>query len=217
MDTSKTPTRGRAFAVPRPDYRGKRTFDVVASLGALVLSAPLWPLIALAIRTETRGPVLYRAQRVGRGGTAFTLLKFRSMRTGVRGPGVTAGSDSRITQTGRLLRKSKLDELPQFINVLRGDMSLVGPRPEDERYLPFYSEAELAVLTVRPGITGAAAVAYRHEETVLARAEDVETTYRTEVLPAKLALELQYLERRSLGADLRLIVQTALAVGRRAT
>ena len=203
--------------MPRPDYRGKRTFDVVASLGALVLSAPLWPLIALAIRTETRGPVLYRARRVGRGGTAFTLLKFRSMRTGVRGPGVTAGSDSRITRTGRLLRKSKLDELPQFINVLRGDMSLVGPRPEDEQYLPFYSEAELEVLTVRPGITGAAAVAYRHEETLLARAEDVETAYRNEVLPAKLALELQYLERCSLVTDLRLIVQTALAVGRRAT
>ena len=139
------------------------------------------------------------------------------MRAGVSGPGVTAGSDSRITRTGRLLRKSKLDELPQFINVLRGEMSLVGPRPEDERYLPFYSDEELAVLSVRPGITGAAAVAYRHEETLLSRADDVETVYRTEVLPAKLALEIDYLEQRSLAVDLRLLVQTALAVGRRAT
>lgn len=217
MGTPNISTRGQAVAVPRPDYRGKRSFDLVVSLGAFVFSAPLWPMIALAIRAETPGPVLYRAPRVGRGGTTFTLLKFRSMRSGVGGPGITAGSDTRITRIGRLLRKSKLDELPQLINVWRGEMSLVGPRPEDERYLPFYSDAELAVLSVRPGITGAAAVAYRHEETVLSRATDVESAYRTEVLPAKLALELDYLERRSLAVDLRLLVQTALAIGRRAT
>ena len=217
MDASNIPTRGRAVPEARPDYRGKRAFDVAVALLALVFTAPLWPWIALAIRTETRGPALYRTARVGRGGTPFTLLKFRSMRAGVSGPGVTAGSDSRITRTGRLLRKSKLDELPQFINVLRGERSLGGPRPEDERYLPFYSDEELAVLSVRPGITGAAAVAYRHEETLLSRADDVETVYRTEVLPAKLALEIDYLEQRSLAVDLRLLVQTALAVGRRAT
>ena len=200
-----------------PDYGGKRLFDLVVALGGLVVSAPLWPLIALVIRLESTGPTLHRATRVGRGGTPFVLLKFRSMRMGGGGPGVTAGSDARITLSGRLLRKSKLDELPQLINVVRNEMSLVGPRPEDARYVAWYTPAQLAVLGVRPGITGAAAVAYRHEETILSKATDVEQAYRLDVLPAKLALELAYLDGRRLSCDLRILAETAVAVFRRAT
>lgn len=217
MKTSDTAGRQATIPTDTADYPGKRVFDLATALLALTVTAPLWPVIALAIRIETPGPVFYRATRVGRGGTPFSLLKFRSMRTGSGGPGVTARTDARITRVGRVLRKSKLDEVPQLINVLRGEMSLVGPRPEDARYLPFYSDAELAVLSIRPGITGAASVAYRHEENVLAAAGDVEAAYRTEVLPAKLALELEYLTRRSLISDVRLLVQTVLAIGRRAT
>ena len=204
-------------APQRPDYMGKRGFDLFVAAVGLVVTAPIWPLIAIAIRLESPGPTLHRATRVGRGGRPFVLLKFRSMRLGAGGPGVTAGSDARITRSGRLLRKSKLDELPQLINVLRNDMSLVGPRPEDPRYVAWYTPAQRAVLGVRPGITGAAAVAYRHEEAILAKAADVEEAYRHDVLPAKLELELDYLDGRRFASDLRILAQTVAAVFRRAT
>ena len=193
-------------------YRGKRILDVFVASAALVVTAPLWPLIAAAIRLETKGPVLHRAERVGLFGQPFTLLKFRSMRTGFTGPAVTSGSDIRITRSGRILRMSKLDELPQFVNVLRGEMSIVGPRPEDPRYVVHYTVAQSAVLSVRPGITGAAAVAYRHEESILAKADDVEAAYVTDVLPAKLDLELSYVRTCSLSNDLALIARTILAI-----
>lgn len=215
--TGSARSGAEVFLSPVAEYRGKRGLDLALAGIGLLVTAPLWPCIALAVRIETTGPVLHRAIRVGRGGRTFTLLKFRSMRVGSGGPAVTAGSDARITRIGRLLRQTKLDELPQLLNVLRGEMSLVGPRPEDVRYVAFYSDAQRAVLGVRPGITGAAAVAYRHEEAILAQADDVERTYRCEVLPAKLALELSYLNDRGLMTDLRLIAQTLLAVFRRAT
>ena len=212
-----TETDPQSFMARRTDYSAKRGMDVVLAAASLAVSAPLWPCIALAIRLESAGPVLHRATRVGRAGRPFVLLKFRSMRIGVGGPGVTAGTDARITRSGSLLRRSKLDELPQLLNVLRGDMSLVGPRPEDPRYVAAYTDAQRAVLRLRPGITGAAAVAYRHEETILAAAEDIEATYLGEVLPAKLALELAYLDECSFSTDVRLLLQTLRAVVRRAT
>jgi lipopolysaccharide/colanic/teichoic acid biosynthesis glycosyltransferase len=197
------------------DYRFKRPFDVVVATVALAVTLPIWLPVAVAIRIESPGPVLYRARRMGRGGTPITVLKFRSMRVSSGGPAITAGSDSRITRTGKLIRLTKVDELPQLINVIRGDMSLVGPRPEDSRYLDSYSPEQRRVLSIRPGITGAASVAYRHEESILAEAEDIEAAYRTTVLPAKLALELDYLDRRSLRTDVKWLMATVAAISSR--
>jgi lipopolysaccharide/colanic/teichoic acid biosynthesis glycosyltransferase len=194
------------------DYALKRPLDVLLAAVGIVVSAPLWVPMSIAIKLESPGPILHRAQRIGRGGRPFTLLKFRSMRIGQSGLAVTAGNDPRITRTGAILRSSKLDEIPQLINVLRGDMSLVGPRPEDPKYVAGYSESQRLILSVRPGMTGAAAVAYRHEETILAAAPDVERAYLNDVMPAKLALDLDYLSKRSLAVDIGLLVKTALAV-----
>ncbi len=190
-----------------------RALDLaVAGLG-LVLLLPLLGLLALAVRFSSPGPVLYGARRVGRHGRLFTLYKFRSMRQGAdrQGPGVTLAGDSRVTPLGRLLRRYKLDELPQLFNVLRGDMSLVGPRPEDPRYVALYSAEQRQVLRVRPGITSAASVYYREEETLL-QGENWETIYFEQILPRKLAAELAYLQRRTVWSDLGLILHTGLAV-----
>ncbi|MFZ1405869.1 MAG: sugar transferase [Anaerolineae bacterium] len=165
--------------------------SVVAAAVGLMLLSPLFCWIALWIKLTSPGPVFYRAVRVGQDGRPFRLYKFRSMIVGTdrQGPGITATGDPRITRVGRFLRRAKLDELPQLINVLLGDMSLVGPRPEDPRYVAFYTPEQRRVLSVRPGITSPASLAYRHEEQLLA-GEDWETHYRTRVLPDKLALDL---------------------------
>ena len=190
-----------------------RLLDAVASgLGLIVLS-PLLLLTALAVRLDTPGPVFYRAPRVGREGVPFRLYKFRSMIADAdrRGPGITVAGDRRVTRTGAFLRRTKLDELPQLINVLRGEMSLVGPRPEDPRYVALYTEEQRQILRVRPGITSAASLAYRHEEQILS-GSDWETQYRQEVMPAKLALDLEYLSDRTMTSDLLLIWRTVLAI-----
>ena len=190
-----------------------RLLDAVASgLGLIVLS-PLLLLTALAVRLDTPGPVFYRAQRVGKDGVPFRLYKFRSMIADAdrRGPGITVAGDRRVTRTGAFLRRTKLDELPQLINVLRGEMSLVGPRPEDPRYVALYTEEQRQILRVRPGITSAASLAYRHEEQILS-GSDWETQYRQEVMPAKLALDLEYLSDRTMTSDLLLIWRTVLAI-----
>jgi len=190
-----------------------RIFDILASFIGLLLLSPLFALVALALKLDSAGPVFYRAQRVGRNGVPFRLYKFRSMVVDAdkRGPGITATGDARITRVGRFLRRTKIDELPQLINVLKGEMSLVGPRPEDPRYVALYTPEQRRVLAVRPGITSAASLAYRHEEQLLA-GEDWETVYRTRVLPDKLAIDLAYLERRTFASDLKLILQTIVAV-----
>jgi lipopolysaccharide/colanic/teichoic acid biosynthesis glycosyltransferase len=195
----------------------KRVVDVVAAAGLLVATAPLQAAAAAAVRLATGPPVLHRARRAGRGGEPFEMLKFRTMVVGAAavGPGITSATDTRITPVGRVLRRTKLDELPQLWNVLRGDMSLVGPRPEDPRYVALYTPEQRRVLTVRPGITGPAAVEYRHEEDVLAAADDPETCYREVVMPAKLAIDLRYLEAVSLRRDLAVLVATARALLRR--
>ena len=192
-----------------------RLLDAVASgLGLIVLS-PLLLLTALAVRLDTPGPVFYRAPRVGKDGVPFRLYKFRSMVFDAdrRGPGITAAGDRRVTRTGAFLRRTKLDELPQLINVLRGEMSLVGPRPEDPRYVALYTEEQRRLLRVRPGITSAASLAYRDEEQILA-GFDWETQYREHVMPAKLALDLEYLSHRTMASDLVLIWRTMLAIFR---
>lgn len=196
----------------------KRLFDVAVAVVATVISSPAWLAIGAAIKLDSRGPVLHRARRVGGGGQEFTLLKFRTMTVGAAtaGPPVTTGGDPRITRVGRVLRSTKLDELPQLINVVRGDMSLVGPRPEDPRYVALYDEAQRAILRFRPGITSPASRAYRHEEAILAAAPDAMATYRDEVLPAKLAVDLAYFPTASVRSDLRILASTLRAVVRRA-
>ncbi|MBM4461200.1 MAG: sugar transferase [Chloroflexi bacterium] len=191
----------------------KCIFDgVIALLGLLVVS-PLFLLVAPIIKLDSPGPVFYRAERIGKDGVPFHLYKFRSMVADAdrRGPGITAEGDRRVTRVGAFLRRTKLDELPQLINVLKGEMSLVGPRPEDPRYVARYTPEQRQVLAVRPGITSAASLAYRHEEQLLS-GEDWETIYRTKVLPDKLATDLAYLEQRTLGSDLKLILRTIAAV-----
>ncbi len=186
----------------------KRVIDVIASATALVALAPVMGALALAVKLDSRGPVLFRQQRLGLGSRPFTILKFRSMRTGARGALVTSGADARVTRVGRLLRRTKLDELPQLWNVLVGDMSLVGPRPEVARYVRLFPDAYARILTVRPGLTDFAALQYRDEESVLGATADPEAAYTTKVLPAKIALYHRYLDEMSLGTDVRLVLQT---------
>ena len=193
--------------------RIRRLLDIAASAAGLAVLSPLLLLVSLGIKLDSPGPVFYRATRVGRNGELLRLYKFRSMAAGAdqQGPGITAAGDARVTRAGRFLRRTKLDELPQLINVLQGEMSLVGPRPEDPRYVALYTPEQRRVLAVRPGITSAASLAYRHEEQLLS-GEDWETVYRSQVMPEKLAIDLAYLQRRTLGSDLKLILRTIAAV-----
>jgi lipopolysaccharide/colanic/teichoic acid biosynthesis glycosyltransferase len=192
----------------------KRLFDLAAAAAGLVLLSPLFLAIAVAVKLTSRGPVVYRGRRTGRNGVPFDLFKFRSMAVSQAGAGITRAGDPRVTRVGRLLRRTKLDELPQLVNVLRGEMSLVGPRPEDPRYTALYDEQQKRVLSVRPGITGAASLEYRDEESRLV-GDDWERTYVEEIMPAKLRLELAYLERASFATDLALLGATIAALLRR--
>jgi lipopolysaccharide/colanic/teichoic acid biosynthesis glycosyltransferase len=190
----------------------KRMFDVVVAAVALVLLSPVLVIVAIAVRATSRGPALYRADRVGMGGRPFVLYKFRSMTVGSRGAAITRAGDDRVTRLGRWLRRIKLDELPQLLNVLKGDMSLVGPRPEDPRFVALYTEEQREVLTVRPGMTSPTAVAYRHEEAMLEQVEEVERFYADQVLPAKLAMDLEYVRASSLGSDIVILFRTLRSI-----
>jgi lipopolysaccharide/colanic/teichoic acid biosynthesis glycosyltransferase len=186
----------------------KRAFDIGFSLGTLLILAPLLIVMALWVRLDSPGPVIFRQTRVGRGGREFRICKFRTMRADAeqRGPQLTIGADRRITRSGAWLRKYKVDEIPQFFNVLVGDMSIVGPRPEVPRYVDLYTPATReAVLSVRPGITDLASIEYRDENDLLTASDDPERTYVEQVLPAKLALSERYIRERSFLGDLRII------------
>jgi lipopolysaccharide/colanic/teichoic acid biosynthesis glycosyltransferase len=190
-----------------------RLLDVFASGAGLVLLSPVFLMIALLIRLTSPGPVIYQATRTGKDGLLFQLYKFRSMVAGAdkTGPAITAAEDRRITAIGGFLRKTKLDELPQLANVLRGEMSLVGPRPEDPRYVAYYTPEQRQVLRVRPGITGAASLQYRAESALLT-GSDWEKIYVERIMPEKLAIELTYLQQRNLLTDVRLIIVTVLSL-----
>ncbi|MEO3712036.1 sugar transferase [Roseateles flavus] len=193
----------------------KRLFDILASALGLLLLSPLLLFVALWIKWDSPGPVMFRQERVGRFGRPFRIHKFRSMRVDAPalGPQITIGEDPRITASGRFIRRSKLDELPQLWDVLRGAMSLVGPRPEVPRYVALYPPAlREIVLSVRPGITDPASLAFRNESELLAASADPERTYVEEILPAKLALMVDYVESASLGGDLRWVWRTVAAV-----
>jgi len=193
----------------------KRLFDVIVSAMALILLSPLFLSVAIAIKLSSPGPIFYRAVRVGRHGVLFRLYKFRSMVVNADkiGAGITTAHDPRITPVGRFLRRTKLDELPQLINVLRGEMSLVGPRPEDPRYVALYTEEQRRVLRARPGMTSLASVRYRNEQALLS-GDDWETRYIQQIMPDKLAIDLQYIERATLLSDLGVLWQTFLALFR---
>ena len=187
----------------------KRLFYVAASAAGLLLLAPLLLAIAVWIRLDSPGPVFFRQERVGLRGQPFRIFKFRSMRADNAGPQITVGADARITRSGRFIRAYKLDELPQLLNVLLGDMSIVGPRPEVPRYVALYpATVRDEVLSVRPGMTDWASVQYRSESALLAHSSDPERTYVETVLPAKLALCQQYVRERSLLLDLKIIAMT---------
>lgn len=187
----------------------KRPFDLLASAIGLLLLSPLLLGIAAWIKRDSPGPVFFRQERVGLHGEPFRIYKFRSMRVDNSGLQITVGADHRITRSGHFIRAYKLDELPQLVNVFRGDMSLVGPRPEVPRYVAEYPPAiRDLVLSVRPGITDLASVRYRSESTLLAQSSDPEQTYLQEVLPAKLALCEQYVRERSFLLDLKIIAMT---------
>ncbi len=198
---------------PYPEPPLKRALDVVLAAAGLVLLSPLFLVVSIAVKRYDGGPVFYRAVRAGKHGQSFRLYKFRTMVNGAqrRGPGITATGDIRITAVGLWLRRSKLDELPQLINVLLGQMSLVGPRPEDPRYVALYTREQREVLHVRPGMTSAASVAYRHEERMLSGA-DWDAVYRDRIMPAKLAIDLDYLTKRTLRSDMGIILWTVVAI-----
>lgn len=190
-----------------------RAIDILASAVGLILLSPILLSIAILIKLNSAGPIIYRARRVGKDGKLFDLYKFRTMVLDAdnRGPKITVAGDKRVTRVGRWLRRNKLDELPQLFNVLKGEMSLVGPRPEDPRYVEEYTSEQRKVLSVRPGVTSAASLTYRNEEALLS-GPDWEDKYRDEVMPAKLAIDLAYLSRRTIWSDLKLIAQTLLAL-----
>jgi lipopolysaccharide/colanic/teichoic acid biosynthesis glycosyltransferase len=191
----------------------KRCFDIAAASLLLVVLLPLLLLIALAVAATSGRPVIYRANRVGRGSKSFVILKFRTMRPGAAGPAITGREDPRITPVGAILRRTKLDELPQLVNVLRGDMSLVGPRPEDPRFVAMYTPEQREVLTIRPGITSPAAIRYRDEETLLKAGDpNFEELYATTIMPAKLALDLDYVRRRNFWWDVAILLQSLAVV-----
>lgn len=196
--------------------RSKRAFDVFASVAGLVLLSPLLAIIALAIKVGDWGPVLFQHERVGLDGRIFRMLKFRTMVTDAgTGLPLTIGADARITTIGRLLRRFKLDELPQLVNVARGDMSLVGPRPEVPKYVALYTPEQRRVLALLPGITDPASAEYVDEANLLALAEDPERTYIEEVMPRKLQLNLAYAETATLRRDIAMILRTFGTIARR--
>jgi lipopolysaccharide/colanic/teichoic acid biosynthesis glycosyltransferase len=188
----------------------KRLFDIFLSLLVLLILFPLFIIIAIWILLDSPGGVFYRQIRVGRFNKDFPMLKFRTMRPGSESGGLltVGGTDPRITRAGKFLRRAKLDEFPQLINILAGQMSIVGPRPEVRKYVELYKEEQMKVLSVRPGLTDYASLQYIQEDEMLAAADDPEKAYIEEMMPAKLELNLKYIRERSLGKDIGIICRT---------
>jgi lipopolysaccharide/colanic/teichoic acid biosynthesis glycosyltransferase len=193
----------------------KRLFDLIISICGLVVTGPIIAVLALAVRLDSSGPAFFRQIRVGRGGKLFTVLKIRSMYFSPDGcgPSLTGANDSRITAIGSVLRRTKLDELPQLINVLRGEMSLVGPRPELPRYVEAYPEdLRKIILSVRPGITDEASIEFRNEDRMLGDLAGAETRYIQQILPRKLELYARYARENTFLGDLRILMRTLFAI-----
>jgi lipopolysaccharide/colanic/teichoic acid biosynthesis glycosyltransferase len=193
-------------------FTTKRAFDLLFAAGGLLFLSPVFGLLAVAVKLSDGGPAFYRQQRVGQNGRLFVILKFRSMvlNTEKIGLSVTKDGDPRITRVGRFLRKSKLDELPQLWNVLRGEMSFVGPRPEVPRYVARYTAEQRQVLALKPGITDLATLAFRNEEELLRNAADTEKFYLEYCVPRKIELNLAYARQANVWKDIKIIVRTLL-------
>lgn len=191
----------------------KRAFDFGLALGGLVVLSPLLAAAAGLVKLSSPGPAIYRGVRVGRDGRTFEILKLRTMRSGAdtQGPALTSAADVRITRVGRFLRRTKLDEVPQLVNVLRGEMSLVGPRPEHPDFVTHYSDDQRRVLSVRPGLTSPAALAYIREEEMLV-GDDPVAKYVSTIMPQKLALDLDYVRTATFAGDLKIIGRTLARV-----
>lgn len=192
----------------------KRIFDIFLSLVFLIISLPLLLLAALFIKCEDGGPVFFKQERVGKEFSLFHLIKLRTMVVNAQnsGPLITAGYDQRITKVGRVLRKFKWDELPQFYNVLKGEMSLVGPRPEVQRYIDLFRDDYKDILRIKPGITDLAAIQFRDEEKILAASSDPESCYVQEILPRKIVLYRKYLREKDLWLDIKIICRTLISI-----
>jgi len=192
----------------------KRLFDILMSLIGLIILLPFFFLLSVWIMLDSPGGVFYRQKRVGKNNGDFLVWKFRSMRpdSDKKGLLTVGGRDPRITRSGYFIRKYKIDELPQLINVLTGDMSFVGPRPEVRKYVDLYSKEQLKVLDVRPGITDLASLNYFEESELLAKSLDPEKTYIEEIMPAKLKLNLQYIDKANLSTDLKMIFSTVARI-----
>jgi lipopolysaccharide/colanic/teichoic acid biosynthesis glycosyltransferase len=188
----------------------KRVFDVVTALAGVLCLLPLLFVVSILIKLDSNGPVLFRQERVGRRFRSFRIYKFRTMveDAPARGGSITCGEDPRITRIGRFLRRTKIDELPQLVNVLKGDMSIVGPRPEVPRYVDCFRDDYEQILTVRPGITDLASLKFRDEATLLGAVPNPEDTYLHSILPEKVSLEKEYIRRASMWFDLTLIAKT---------
>jgi lipopolysaccharide/colanic/teichoic acid biosynthesis glycosyltransferase len=208
-----------AGALRRPVYTtSKRTLDIVVSLVGLLLASPVLLLAAIAVKLSSPGPVFFCQERMGRYFRPFRIYKFRTMVVDAPklGAAITAGEDPRITPTGRVLRRWKIDELPQLLNVLKGDMSLVGPRPEVPKYVEMFRDDYRDILSMRPGITDTASLKYRDESSLMADCSDPERKYVEEILPDKLSLAKQYVRDASLWRDFKLMFKTGMYVlGRR--
>ena len=192
----------------------KRLFDILFSLLVLIVGLPFGLLIALCIIVDSRGKVVYRQNRVGRNNVDFQLYKFRTMcNEADKGGLITIGADDmRITKVGAFLRKYKIDEFPQFLNILKGEMSVVGPRPEVRKYVNMYTPEQMRVLSVRPGLTDYASIRYVNENELLAKSTNPEQTYIQEIMPDKLKLSLKYIDEQSIGVDCKIMWQTVMAI-----
>ena len=192
----------------------KRLFDIVSSGIGLLCLAPVFVVMAIWIKLDSRGPVFYRQTRVGRYGRDFRIFKFRSMRVGSdKGRQITVRErDPRITRSGYFIRRYKIDELPQLINVFLGDMSVVGPRPEVRKYVDLYSEEQRKVFQVRPGITDLASIKYRNENELLSQVDDPDTYYIDVIMPDKLAINLEYIRHQSFMGDIKIIFNTLFKI-----
>lgn len=190
----------------------KRIFDLICSTLGLIVLSPVLIVIAIKIKLGSDGPVFFKQIRVGENNKEFEILKFRTMIVDAEklGRQITVGNDSRITKIGGFLRKYKLDELPQLINVFKGDMSLVGPRPEVPRYVKLYNEEQKKVLEVKPGITDLASIRYRDENELLGKAENPDEFYINTIMPDKLALNLEYIDKNNVFIDIYIILKTII-------
>jgi len=192
----------------------KRLFDLLLVIPGLILLSPLLILLSVCVKLDSRGPVFFRQTRTGFKGKPFSILKYRSMVVDAEKQGlqITASGDNRITRVGRILRKTKLDELPQLFNVLKGEMSLVGPRPEVPRYTQLYTPEQVRVLDYLPGITDPASIAFRHEESILAAAKNPDEAYINEIMPEKIRINLEYQQRANVFTDGLVILKTFTSI-----